>query len=122
MTISDNDPRPPYLQLAEVLRREIREKKFKPGERLPSIRKLSAEYGIASQTVQNALRELRMEGLVVSQQGRAFFVRSNEGSPEGGETVSLIDRIAEIEAQMRDLRSRVAELEANAGAEETAHP
>ncbi|RJL19569.1 GntR family transcriptional regulator [Bailinhaonella thermotolerans] len=110
MAIDDNDPRPPYLQLAAALRRAIETGEYRPGARLPSIRDLAKEYGIAAQTVQNALRELRSEGLVVSQQGRAFFVRDPDRVPETELTLST--RVSELEATVKALTDRVAALEA----------
>ncbi|MFH8566866.1 GntR family transcriptional regulator [Streptomyces sp. NPDC017993] len=78
----EDDPRPPYVQAAEVLRRQIRGGLLKPGNKLPSARELQTEYGIASSTVQNALRVLRSEGLIYSVQGRGSFVRSDLVAPE----------------------------------------
>ncbi|MGW3351738.1 GntR family transcriptional regulator [Nonomuraea rubra] len=109
MTISDNDPRPPYLQLADALRQSIESGERAPGSRLPSIRDLARDYGISAQTVQNALRELRTEGLVVSQQGRAFFVR--DPNMEGGPALALSARVSILEATVKDLTSRLAKLE-----------
>ncbi|MYY82482.1 MULTISPECIES: winged helix-turn-helix domain-containing protein [unclassified Streptomyces] len=76
----EDDSRPPYVQAAEVLRREISTGRLKPGDKLPSSRALQDRYGIASSTVQNALRLLKTEGLVYSVQGRGSFVRN---SPAG---------------------------------------
>ncbi|MEU7649025.1 winged helix-turn-helix domain-containing protein [Streptomyces huasconensis] len=72
----EDDSRPPYVQAAEVLRREINTGRLKPGDKLPSSRALQDRYGIASSTVQNALRLLKSEGLVYSVQGRGSFVRN----------------------------------------------
>jgi GntR family transcriptional regulator len=72
----EDDSRPPYVQAAEVLRREISTGRLKPGDKLPSSRALQDRYGIASSTVQNALRLLKSEGLVYSVQGRGSFVRN----------------------------------------------
>ncbi|MGN9845078.1 GntR family transcriptional regulator [Nonomuraea sp. H19] len=109
MTISDNDPRPPYLQLADALRQSIESGERVPGSRLPSIRDLARDYGISAQTVQNALRELRTEGLVISQQGRAFFVR--DPNKEGGPEPALSARVSILEATVKDLANRLAKLE-----------
>lgn len=73
----EDDSRPPYIQAAEVLRREISAGRLKPGDKLPSSRTLQDRYGIASSTVQNALRLLKSEGLVYSVQGRGSFVRNS---------------------------------------------
>jgi GntR family transcriptional regulator len=70
------DDRPPYLQAAELLRQEITSGRLKPGDKLPSSRTLQDRYGIASSTVQNALRLLKKEGHIYSVQGRGSFVRS----------------------------------------------
>ncbi|WP_079406605.1 GntR family transcriptional regulator [Streptomyces sp. 3211] len=70
----DEDPRPPYLQAAEVLRAAILSGELQPGEQLPSARRLQERFGVASSTVQNALRVLRQEGLVFSVLGRGSYV------------------------------------------------
>lgn len=71
----EDDDRPPYVQAAEVLRSEIARGRLKPGDKLPSARTLQESYGIASSTVQNALRVLKAEGLIYSVQGRGSYVR-----------------------------------------------
>lgn len=78
----EDDSRPPYVQAAEVLRGEITSGRLKPGDKLPSARDLQERYGIASSTVQNALRMLKSEGLIYSVQGRGSFVRQN-AVPDG---------------------------------------
>lgn len=108
MKIDQNDPRPPFRQAAEDLRRRISKGEFGPGERLPSIRDLAAEYGIAPQTMQNALRELRQAKLVVAQQGRAFFVRDPD-RPQAVEPDA--ERLSAAEGVLRDLQERVTAVE-----------
>lgn len=108
MKVDSNDPRPPYRQAADDLRKRISKGEFGPGERLPSIRDLAAEYGVAPQTMQNALRELRNAKLVVAQQGRAFFVR-DPGREETVETDA--DRLSAAEAGLRDLQERITAVE-----------
>ena len=69
MALDPDDPRPPYVQVANALRAAILTKKFSPGDKLPSRNELAQTYNVAPMTVQNALRELREEGLIVSRQG-----------------------------------------------------
>jgi DNA-binding transcriptional regulator YhcF (GntR family) len=45
-----------------------------PGTRLPTHHKLTEEFGVSRDTVQRALKELRDEGLIISEQGRGSFV------------------------------------------------
>ncbi|MET8749409.1 winged helix-turn-helix domain-containing protein [Streptomyces sp. NPDC004667] len=81
----DRDHRPPYVQVAEYLRRQIESGELGPGDKLPSSRELQEKFGIASATVQNALRALKTEGLIYSVSGRGSFVRRHEADPEGGQ-------------------------------------
>ena len=73
--LDPDDPRPPYQQVANALRAAILTRTFRPGEKLPSGPELSRRYGVARMTVQQAIRLLRDEGLVVSRQGSGVFVR-----------------------------------------------
>ena len=70
-----DDPRPPYQQVAANLRAAILMGKLAPAERLPSQAELSAIYGLARMTIQQALRVLKNDGLIVSRQGSGTFVR-----------------------------------------------
>ncbi|WP_335971542.1 GntR family transcriptional regulator [Streptomyces sp. CA2R106] len=73
MTVSANDPRAPYLQVAEVLREEIKAGKY-AGERLPSYRELEERFGVANMTARSALRVLREENVIYTVPGRGSFV------------------------------------------------
>lgn len=115
--VDPNDPRPPFQQVADDLRRRIGPgEQYEPGTRLPSIRTLADTYGVSPQTVQNSLRGLRDEGLVVAQQGRAYFVRdpAHPAATAGG-SGQLRERLELLEAELRDLQDRVAALEGHAG-------
>lgn len=83
MTLDPDDPRPPYQQVANALRAAILTRKFAPGEKLPSQGELSTRYGVARMTVQQSLRILRDEGLIVSRQGSGVFVRERTERPIG---------------------------------------
>jgi DNA-binding transcriptional regulator YhcF (GntR family) len=83
MALDPDDPRPPYVQVANALRTAILTKTFSPGDRLPSRTELAKKYNVAPMTVQNALRELREEGLIVSRQGSGVFVRERTERPIG---------------------------------------
>jgi DNA-binding transcriptional regulator YhcF (GntR family) len=83
MPLDPDDPRPPYVQVANALRAAILTKKFTAGDKLPSRTELAKSYEVAPMTVQNALRELREEGLIVSRQGSGVFVRERTERPVG---------------------------------------
>lgn len=69
------DDRPPYRQIADMLRAAIESHQLGTGERLPSESELIEHFGVARMTVRQAVQELRSEGLVVSEHGRGVFVR-----------------------------------------------
>jgi DNA-binding transcriptional regulator YhcF (GntR family) len=78
VALDPDDPRPPYKQVAGDLRAAIVSRRLAPGDRLPSGAELARRYGVARMTVQQAIRVLRDESLVVTRQGSGVFVRSLE--------------------------------------------
>lgn len=81
--LDPDDPRPPFQQLASVLRAAILTKKYGPGEQLPSGNEMARTYGVSRATVQDALRVLKNEGHVASVQGRGVYVRERTTRPVG---------------------------------------
>lgn len=71
--ISEDDPRPAYVQLAAILRARIQAGQITA--RLPSERDLHAEFGVAPMTARKAVRVLADEGLVMVVPGRGVYVR-----------------------------------------------
>lgn len=69
------DDKPPYRQIAIMLREAISSGQLSAGERLPSEAALISHFGVARMTVRQAVQELRSEGLVISEHGRGVFVR-----------------------------------------------
>ena len=65
-TVDVLDPTPPYEQLRRQLADLIGSGVLSPGDRLPPIRQLAADLGLAANTVARAYRELELEGLVTS--------------------------------------------------------
>jgi GntR family transcriptional regulator len=76
MSFNPADSRPLYQQLASLLRGHIRSGELPPGGKMPTEGELSERFSTSRNTVRLALDVLRNEGLVVSQQGRGSFVRT----------------------------------------------
>lgn len=114
MTISQDDPRPAYMQIADELRGTIQRGDIAPGAQLPSTNDLSVRYNVARMTVRSALRMLRDEGLIVARQGSGVFVRSTY-SPEDGTEAATMDtvmkRIDAIADELQKLAARVVRIE-----------
>ncbi|BDX30300.1 GntR family transcriptional regulator [Mycobacterium antarcticum] len=69
------DDKPPYRQIAGMLREAISSGQLSAGERLPSESALIEHFGVARMTVRQAVQELRSEGLANAEHGRGVFVR-----------------------------------------------
>jgi GntR family transcriptional regulator len=65
---------PLYLQVCELLTRQIASGVWKPNETLPNEVELARELGVSNGTVRKALEKLEAERLVVRRQGRGTFV------------------------------------------------
>ncbi|MER5208789.1 TetR/AcrR family transcriptional regulator C-terminal domain-containing protein [Streptomyces sp. NPDC002825] len=57
-------PEPPYLTIAAEIRRRVHAGELAPGDRVPSTRAITREWGVAMATATKALAALRQEGLV----------------------------------------------------------
>ncbi|GHA85952.1 hypothetical protein GCM10010330_45340 [Streptomyces tendae] len=116
MELSPDDRRPAYLQIAATLREDIATGKLGPGSRIPSGRELAQEFGTALMTVQHALRVLRDEGLVISQQGRGVFVQAPaEANPQALEPhsleVAVATQLESIHLELSKMNERLTSIE-----------
>ncbi len=66
-----------YQRIANSIRMDIMEGRYRPGDRLPSIRILVKKWGCTPGTVQRAYLELAGMGLVTSQPGKGTHVISS---------------------------------------------
>jgi DNA-binding GntR family transcriptional regulator len=64
----------PYAQIAEHFRGEIRALRLKPGDQLPAISAVAAEWKVAVATVQRSMEKLRKEGWIVVRHGLGTYV------------------------------------------------
>jgi DNA-binding transcriptional regulator YhcF (GntR family) len=93
------DPRSPvpaYEQVRGQLAREIHSGQLVPGTRLPTVRRLAGDLGLAVNTVARAYRELERDGLVATR-GRNGTVVS------GADETRAVDAAADYAATVRGL-------------------
>lgn len=67
---------PRYIQIAELLARDIAASRLIDGERLPPEREMAVELGVAVGTLRRALAELQSRGLLERTQGSGNYVRA----------------------------------------------
>jgi len=63
-----------YQTIIDDIRRDIASGKLKPGDKLPSINELRAQYECSAEPVKTALRMLSAAGDTIGHQGRGTFV------------------------------------------------
>ncbi len=80
ITIDSRSPVPPYEQLRAQLAGQIHDHTLAVGTRLPTVRRLAADLGLAVNTVARAYRELEEAGLVETK-GRAGTFVAAGGEP-----------------------------------------
>ncbi len=66
-----------YMQVAEGLEKMIMEEILRIGDKLPSVRVLSEEYGISMGTAFQAYYQLEAKGLIESRPKSGYYVRFN---------------------------------------------
>ncbi|GII77607.1 GntR family transcriptional regulator [Sphaerisporangium rufum] len=74
IVIDAASPVPPFEQLRAQLARQIQDRTLAVGARLPTIRHLAADLGLAVNTVGRAYRELEEAGLIETRGRAGSFV------------------------------------------------
>ena len=80
MGMTWNDNLPIYLQLKELVVGMMLDGVLKPGDALPSVRQVAADYQLNPITVSRAYQQLADEQLVEKRRGLGMYV--TEGAPE----------------------------------------
>lgn len=80
MTTSWSDTTPIYLQLKEKVVTMMLDGALKPGDALPSVRQVAADFQLNPITVSRAYQELVDETLVEKRRGLGMYV--TDGAPE----------------------------------------
>lgn len=95
---------PIYAQVANELRGRIEAGEWPLGARLPSIEKLSEEFGVASATIRQAIELLEGEDLLRRRHGRGTFVESEPNEqrwlPLASDWDSLLRMIDPLEPKL----------------------
>jgi len=71
----------PSEQVASLLRQQLASKRLNPHDRLPTVRALSRDHGVAVNTVRKALDILEREGLLYRREGNGTFVNPEASRP-----------------------------------------
>lgn len=69
---------PMYLQLTEEIKKLIQKGTWEAGKKVPTERELADNLHISRNTVTSAYKELEVEGILISTQGRGTFVTDSD--------------------------------------------
>jgi DNA-binding transcriptional regulator YhcF (GntR family) len=78
LTVDPASAEPPYEQVREQIRAQVQSGELPAGTKLPPVRRLAADLGLATNTVARAYRELEVLG-VIETRGRGGSVVRGEG-------------------------------------------
>ena len=77
LTVDHSSAVPPFEQVRDGLAAAVRNGEWSAGDRLPTVRTLAAEVGLASNTVARAYRELEAAGVVETRGRNGTFVAAH---------------------------------------------
>lgn len=118
IVVDPDDPTPPYEQLRRQIGDLIGSGSLTAGDRLPALRQLANDLGLAVGTVARAYRELEGEGLLLSRRGggtrvapaAAPFPTQERQKRLADLTASYIARARALGASDDDIRNSLATL------------
>lgn len=84
LSIDPTSSEPPFAQLRAAIASRAASGQLEPGEKLPTVRALAADVGLAVNTVARVYRELEADGVVVTEGRRGTFVASTSRSAVAG--------------------------------------
>ena len=95
LTVALGDPTPPYEQVRRQLAGHIQTGRLPAGSRLPAVRQLAADLGLAAGTVARAYRELEDMGLITTGRARGTHVtEGHAGQPLPQDVVKSMSELA----------------------------
>ena len=84
---NDSTSLPIYIQISELLQREIAAGIYVAGDRLPPEAELASTLGVAVGTLRKALSELALRGMLERRQGSGTYVRRSSSTEPFGKSV-----------------------------------
>lgn len=82
ITIDKVSSRPKYEQIVDAIINSIESGRLKRGQQLPSIVRLASEQQVAKATVAKSYKTLCEKGIIISKQGKGFYVSSTSVKTE----------------------------------------
>jgi GntR family transcriptional regulator len=103
-------PQHRYLRIAESIRTQIRDGVLAEGDRLPSVKDMAQQHGVATATVHNAYTWLQLEGYVRSTPRGTFVAESPAVAPTSHDRLARLRRTGSILAKGEYTRATSADV------------
>ncbi|MFI5499398.1 GntR family transcriptional regulator [Nocardia asteroides] len=94
--LSTDTTQPPYEQLRMAVIEQVRAGTLTAGTKIPTVRALAAELGIAPNTVARAYRELEADGVLETRGRQGSFIASSGDPTRDIASRAAVDYIATI--------------------------
>ena len=101
----NDDNRPVYLKLRDIIAAGIIEGRYREGDMLPSVRAFAAEQGANPLTVAKAYSQFQADGLIDVQRGVGMFV-----TPGAAERLRESERRRFLDEEWPAIRTRMDRL------------
>jgi DNA-binding transcriptional regulator YhcF (GntR family) len=121
LRVNRNGDVPVATQLTWQIQALVVNGRLRPGEQLPSVRKLAEVVGVNVNTVRAVYERLEGEGFVVTQHGRGSFVAENVPQLDPG-TVAARVQAGAGEPSRDELKEQIAALESHLSAQGAQSP
>jgi GntR family transcriptional regulator len=93
---TDMANQPPYMQVAERIRRRIRDGELTEGQKLPAARELAAAEGVAIATLGKAIDHLQVEGYIRTSRRGTFVADAPAVTASGAERITRVLRSGSV--------------------------
>lgn len=95
-SVDPGDLRPPFEQLRTQIASRVSSGALAPGTRLPTVRALAADLGLAVNTVARTYKELEADGVVVTHGRRGTFVTGTAAADSPDASTAAVAYVATV--------------------------
>ena len=94
---------PIYIQIEDQIKLDIITNKYKPGEKIKSVREFALELKINPNTINRALLELEEQGLIITQRTSGKYITENKKIIEKEKNKLINKKLEEFISDMKEL-------------------
>ena len=94
LTVDPRSPVPPFEQIRSQIADLVGSGSLRPGDRLPPVRQLAADLGLAVGTVNRAYRELETAGLVITRRRTGTHIAEGAKPRNAAESTRMLNEAA----------------------------